>query len=59
MSNHARLEQLRRIPTEWHRRGMTSPTEIDQLVTERLGHRYSNNTLNTSEPSYADFFVAA
>lgn len=56
MSNHIVLEQLRRNPNEWHRRGMTSPTEIDQLVTERLGHRY---TLNTAEPSYADFFIAA
>ncbi|MDM7886541.1 hypothetical protein QUG92_15630 [Curtobacterium sp. RHCKG23] len=59
MSNHTVLEQLRRNPTEWHRRGMTSPTEIDQLVTERLGHLYISNSLNAAEPSYADFFVAA
>lgn len=59
MSNHTVLEQLRLNPTEWHRRGMSAPTEIDQLVTERLGHLYISNSLNTAEPSYADFFVAA
>ncbi len=59
MSNRHTLAELRLNPTEWHRRGMTSPNEIDQLVTERLGHRYSKNSLNTAEPSYADFFVAA
>ncbi|MDP4332435.1 hypothetical protein Q7F20_03570 [Curtobacterium sp. A7_M15] len=59
MNNDTLLEQLRRIPTEWHRRGMSAPTDIDKLVTERLGHRYISDTQHTAEPSYADFFVAA
>lgn len=59
MSNRHTLAELRLDPTEWHRRGMASPTEIDQLVTERLSHRYTSSTQHTVEPSYADFFVAA
>lgn len=57
MSNHIALEQLRRIPTEWHRRGMSSPADIDRIVTERLGRRMGTTQPNP-EPSYADFFVA-
>ncbi len=59
MSNRHTLAELRLNPSEWHRRGMSAPTDIDKLVTERLGHRYTNNTQHTAEPSYADFFVAA
>ncbi|WP_181429213.1 hypothetical protein [Curtobacterium sp. MCSS17_008] len=51
MRDHHVLDQLRQDPTEWHRRGMHAPSEIDRIVTERLGRR-------TAEPSYADFFVA-
>ncbi|MFZ6993183.1 hypothetical protein ACO0E1_14935 [Curtobacterium sp. RRHDQ66] len=51
------LDQLRRIPTEWHRRGMSAPGEIDQIITARLGEHYT--TQHTAEPAYADFFVVA
>ncbi|KTR40377.1 hypothetical protein NS263_07895 [Curtobacterium oceanosedimentum] len=59
MSNRHTLAELRLNPTEWHRRGMSAPTDIDKLVSARLGYRYTSDTQHTAEPSYADFFVAA
>ncbi len=56
MSNRDTLAELRLNPTEWHRRGMTAPAEIDRIVAARLSHRY---TQHAPEPFYADFFVAA
>jgi hypothetical protein len=56
LSNRHTLAELRLNPTEWHRRGMSAPTDIDKLVSARLGYRY---TSETAEPSYADFFVTA
>ncbi|WIB25965.1 MULTISPECIES: hypothetical protein [unclassified Curtobacterium] len=47
------MHELRADPLEWHRRGLTSPVEIDRIVMSRLG-------LGTAaEPTYADFFLAA
>lgn len=57
MRDHLSLDTLRQHPTEWHRRGMTSPAEIDQMVAARLGA--SERVFAPAEPSYADFFVAA
>lgn len=55
MTDHDALDRLRRIPTEWHRRGMSAPGEIDQIISARLGERYT--TQYAAEPAYADFFV--
>ncbi|WP_439692423.1 hypothetical protein ACRQ4B_16220 [Curtobacterium sp. SP.BCo] len=57
MTDHDALDRLRRIPTEWHRRGMSAPGEIDQIISARLGERYT--TQYVAEPAYADFFVVA
>ncbi len=54
----ALLDQLRGDPTEWHRRGMSAPTDIDRIVADRLDARYTT-TARATEPSYADFFVTA
>ncbi|WP_439689805.1 hypothetical protein ACRQ4C_01515 [Curtobacterium sp. SP.BCp] len=59
MSMHDLLDQLRRNPTEWHRRGMSAPGDIDRIVTERLAHHYVSSTQPAAEPTYADFFIAA
>ncbi|UBQ02654.1 MULTISPECIES: hypothetical protein [Curtobacterium] len=56
--NAALLDQLRGDPTEWHRRGMSAPGDIDRIVADRLGTRYTTS-VRVTEPSYADFFVAA
>lgn len=56
MHDSNRLHQLRQIPGEWHRRGMTSPAELDALIDARLGEGYGNGS--ATEPSYADFFAA-
>ena len=56
--NAALLDQLRGDPTEWHRRGMSAPADIDRIVADRLGARYTT-TARATEPSYADFFVTA
>lgn len=59
MRDQHHLQQLRRMPSEWHRRGMTSPDEIDALVAHRLGEDYPAAGGNAmAEPSYADFFTA-
>ncbi|WP_182066339.1 hypothetical protein [Curtobacterium sp. ME12] len=57
MQHQYNVHQLRQIPTEWHRRGMSSPAEIDALVNERLGQPRLA-TVAPSGPSYADFFRA-
>ncbi len=48
-----------RTPTEWHRRGMTAPAELDRMISERLGAQFSSTARSAFEPSYADFFTAA
>ncbi len=44
------LSDLRREPTEWHRRGMRHPDEIDALVHARIHGGIP------PEPAYGDFF---
>ncbi|WP_181436387.1 hypothetical protein [Curtobacterium sp. MCBD17_008] len=47
------MQHLREDPLEWHRHGMTSPSEIDRIVQTKL-------SLGTAaEPTYADFFLVA
>ncbi|WP_144710444.1 hypothetical protein [Curtobacterium pusillum] len=58
MRDQHHLQQLRQVPSEWHRRGMTSPAEIDALVATRVGETFSAVSGLHAEPSYADFFVA-
>jgi len=53
------LAALRQDPSEWHRRGMTAPSEIDQMISERLGTAFPGSSRSALEPSYADFFTAA
>ncbi|MDM7886688.1 MULTISPECIES: hypothetical protein [Curtobacterium] len=53
------LAALRQDPTEWHRRGMTAPAELDRMISERLGAQFSSTARSAFEPSYADFFTAA
>ncbi|WP_439689798.1 hypothetical protein ACRQ4C_01480 [Curtobacterium sp. SP.BCp] len=57
MRDQHQLHQLRQNPTEWHRRGMTAPAEIDVLVANRLQENYPTIAA-AGEPSYADFFTA-
>jgi hypothetical protein len=54
--DESRLHQLRQIPGEWHRRGMTSPAELDAIIEARLGEPFGIHS--AAEPSYADFFAA-
>ncbi len=51
------LDVLRRHPTEWRRRGMTPPSELDALVAARVAG--TDRPFAVGEPSYADFFAAA
>ncbi|MEK6311544.1 MAG: hypothetical protein V4737_16230 [Curtobacterium sp.] len=47
------LEELRRDPREWHRRGLTHPAVLRAMVVARVnGHDGP-----APEPSYADFFA--
>lgn len=56
MRNQISLDTLRRNPTEWHRRGLTHPAEIDAMVAARIDD--AARALVPANPSYADFFVA-
>lgn len=60
MRDENRLHELRQIPDEWHRRGMTSPAELEAIVHRRLGlHPAADPAAAwTADPSYADFFAA-
>jgi hypothetical protein len=49
------MQELRSDPLEWHRRGMSSPVEIDRIVISRLGAGLGVS----ADPTYADFFQAA
>ncbi|NII42507.1 hypothetical protein E9228_003176 [Curtobacterium flaccumfaciens] len=53
MRDSTLMQELRSDPLEWHRRGMSSPVEIDRIVISRLGIGVS------ADPTYADFFQAA
>lgn len=60
MREHTDFAALRQNPREWHRRGLSSPTEIDALVSARLGQCFRAGSFGSSpmsDPSYADFFV--
>jgi hypothetical protein len=46
------MQALRADPLEWHRRGMSSPLEIERIVSTRLG--FGTHT----DPTYSDFFTA-
>jgi hypothetical protein len=50
------LTILRTRPAEWRRRGMTPPAELEAIVAARVGDSYGRVL---TDPSYADFFVAA
>ena len=51
--HHLSLIDLRQQPTEWHRRGLSHPDEIQAMV-----HRRTIGVVPV-EPTYADFFQAA
>ncbi|WP_242090561.1 hypothetical protein [Curtobacterium sp. DN_7.5] len=46
------LEELRRDPREWHRRGMTHPAVLRAMVVARV----NGHDRPVQEPTYADFF---
>jgi len=50
------LEMLRAHPTEWRRRGLTPPAELDAMVAARVATTGSHLPV---DPSYADFFAGA
>ncbi|TDW39677.1 hypothetical protein EDF52_1203 [Curtobacterium sp. PhB42] len=52
METRAELEQLRRDPAEWHRRGMHHPDELARIVHRRILHGQAGIV-------YADFFTPA
>jgi hypothetical protein len=51
--HHLSMTDLRQQPTEWHRRGLSHPDEIQAMVRRRTSDAVPD------EPSYADFFQAA
>ncbi|WP_176491489.1 hypothetical protein [Curtobacterium sp. 'Ferrero'] len=52
MSGRTSIEELRRDPREWNRRGLTHPAVLRAMVTARVnGHDGP-----AQEPTYADFF---
>ncbi len=57
MRNEINLDLLRPQPTEWRRRGLTPPAELDAIIASRLAG--TPRTYVPAEPSYADFFAAA
>lgn len=44
------LQTLRRDPSEWARRGLLSPAQVERIVAERLG-----TVPFHADPTYADF----
>jgi hypothetical protein len=46
-------EQLRALTAEWHRRGMRSPAELDDIVARRV----AGTPAADGEPSYGEFFI--
>ena len=50
------MDELRAQPLEWRRRGLTTPTELEALITRRLSGVVRGVP---ADPTYADFFVAA
>ncbi|WP_175477448.1 hypothetical protein [Curtobacterium sp. MCBA15_008] len=51
------LEMLRAHPTEWRRRGLTPPAELDAMVAARVANTPGSRL--PVDPSYADFFAGA
>ncbi|MCJ1714746.1 hypothetical protein ACLBWP_06650 [Microbacterium sp. M1A1_1b] len=51
MPDRIALDQLRRDPAEWRRRGLTPPADLEAIVRSRVGHGVP------AEPTYADFFT--
>lgn len=51
MRDHGSLEELRRDPAEWRRRGLTPPDDLAAIVRSRVGHG------SVADPTYADFFA--
>lgn len=51
------LEMLRAHPTEWRRRGLTPPAELDAMVAVRVANTPGSHL--PIDPSYADFFAGA
>ncbi|WIB01599.1 hypothetical protein [Curtobacterium sp. MCBA15_012] len=52
MTPHPTLSELRTRPSEWHRRGMSHPDELQAMVHRRLLEDVP------TEPTYSDFFTA-
>ncbi|MBF4609010.1 hypothetical protein [Curtobacterium sp. VKM Ac-1393] len=53
MRDQRTLEQLRQSPSEWRRRGLTPPADLDEIVQARLSAHMGH-----ADPSYADFFAS-
>lgn len=51
MHDRGALEELRRDPAEWRRRGLTPPADLAEIVRSRVGHG------TVADPTYADFFA--
>jgi hypothetical protein len=54
MSDPRPLAELHAHAVEWHRRGMSSPEEITEMV-----HRRLHGGAIPANPTYADFFTHA
>lgn len=48
------IEELRKIPAQWRRRGLTPPHELAAIVHRRTIATFT--TPSYREPVYADFF---
>lgn len=56
MIDRAVLDELRRSPDEWRRRGLTPPADLDRMVEARVN---GTTALPAGrEFAYADFFTA-
>jgi len=49
------LDDLRRDPLEWRRRGLTPPAALDALVHARV---HGRPVADAAELAYADFFAS-
>lgn len=52
-----RLRFLRQDASQWHRRGMRSPEELDEMVARRLAEHPVADDESLPDPSYGDFFT--
>lgn len=55
MLDRTTINHLRQYPTEWRRRGLTPPADLDAIVTARINQA---PPYPVREPAYADFFTA-